>query len=283
MYVASPSLPPAKRLRGAQFRFKAQAEGGGGERKSSDAGGDPPVFGKSVGKSVGFAIPAPELLRPSVVGVGMGGVQEYYSLEEIVAALQFTLLSPSTLLWGFVGVLSVHVCGEYLHVFYDMNFSIVASGLIFPKSFAISNAFGRREFALRTLARMKATSASLLWTFRDWDLKASRLDVPNTTASMAVNSMSSPAASTAYLLLQELHLNIRAYVQADRCASEAEVVYYYDTLVLPELSVDPGAPQRQRSSTTTTTCTSASARCRPTGISHRRATSGGKTTRPRLR
>ncbi len=218
MYVASPSLPPAKRLRGAQFRFKAQAEGVGDERKSSDAGGDTRI------RADRFAIPAPELLRPSVVGVGMGGVQEYYSLEEIVAAIQFTLLSPSTLLWGFVGVLSVHVCGEYLHVYYDMNFSIVASGLIFPKSFAISNAFGRREFALRTLARMKATSASILWTFRDWDLQASRLGVPNTTASMAVNSMSSPAASTAYLLLQELHLNIRAYVQADRCASEAEVV-----------------------------------------------------------
>ena len=224
MHLVSPSLPPAKRLRGAQFRYKAQAEGVGGERKSSDAGGDTRI------RADRFAIPAPELLRPSVVGVGMGGVQEYYSLEEIVAALQFTLLSPSTLLWGFVGVLSVHVCGEYLHLYYDMNFSIVASGLIFPKSFAISNAFGRREFALRTLARMKATSASLLWTFRDWDLKASRLDGPNTTTSMAVNSMSSPAASTAYLLLQELHLNIRAYVQADRCASEAEVVYYYDNV-----------------------------------------------------
>ena len=59
----------------------------------------------------------------------------------------------------------------------------------------------------------QAHCVSVLWTFRDWDLKADG----------AADSQRSPAARNAYLILQELLLNIRAYLQADQDREYEEV------------------------------------------------------------
>jgi hypothetical protein len=46
--------------------------------------------------------------------------------------------------------------------------AVIASGIAFPLSFAITQAFGRRERALIALAEMKASAVALYWQHRDW-------------------------------------------------------------------------------------------------------------------
>ena len=156
-------------------------------------------------------------LRAVVKGPKRGGTS---GVEEIWDSIAYTLFDPSTLAWCFSGALAVYLYGAFSDFYFDMNFQIIATGLIFPKTFAISNAFGRREFCLRTLARLKAHCVSLLFTFRDWDQQTQQKG----------NSLSSPAATNAYRLLQEMLLNMRCYLQTDDSVDEAKILYYYDNI-----------------------------------------------------
>jgi len=132
-------------------------------------------------------------LRPKVVGPGMGGAH-IGSLEDSWNSLAYTIFNPSTIAWSAIGALAVYLFGIYSNVYWDANFQIVAAGLIFPKSFAISNAFGRREFSLRALARLKVYTAicpcrvllsinSCNWTITYSPSPCRTLAMPRRTAS----------------------------------------------------------------------------------------------------
>lgn len=72
-----------------------------------------------------------------------------------------------TMVLCIIGCLAVYICQEW-GLSYNMDLHFMAAGTIFPLTFAISQAFSRRERALTMLAELKASIVALYWHHRDW-------------------------------------------------------------------------------------------------------------------
>ena len=107
-----------------------------------------------------------------------------YVLDLLAALAVFVdhILTLDTLLSTTMAIASVLVCYHYgLVLTMAMNFGILSVGVIFPLSLSISQAFARREAALRSLVQFRCFAVCIFSAHRLWDWDGGngrRLHVP---------------------------------------------------------------------------------------------------------
>eukprot|EP00386_Alphamonas_edax_P015991 GDKI01048893.1.p1 GENE.GDKI01048893.1~~GDKI01048893.1.p1 ORF type:complete len:577 (-),score=146.76 GDKI01048893.1:131-1861(-) len=83
----------------------------------------------------------------------------------------FFLLNIHSLTLLACSCVAVWGCLEFnLNWRFKVDTSFLAIAIVFPLSFGINQSFSRRESALRSMAMIKSTCASMFWGYRDWIL-----------------------------------------------------------------------------------------------------------------
>ena len=108
-------------------------------------------------------------LKPSVLTA--------YLLDLFASFMVFVahILTFDTVLSACIAMGSVLYCYNYgQHITMNMNFSILSIGVVFPISLSISQAFARREVALRSLLTLRGFALAIFCAHRTWNWDSGR-------------------------------------------------------------------------------------------------------------
>mmetsp|Transcript_2453 Transcript_2453/g.6293 ORF Transcript_2453/g.6293 Transcript_2453/m.6293 type:complete len:501 (-) Transcript_2453:485-1987(-) len=124
------------------------------------------------------------------------------------------IFNAHTLVLLTASCLSVYICAK-LDWRWNMDYSMISTGTVFPLTFTLGQAFTRRERATSLLANLKASVVALYYMHRDWDQS---YGYPGSLGNDGIES-----ARRAKQLLMDLCINIRKYlVSPTRWESLAE-------------------------------------------------------------
>jgi hypothetical protein len=135
------------------------------------------AFWAKLGALVGVPCGPTERRPPGVALRLKPNILTAYLLDLFSSLMVFVVhvISFDTVLSTIIAIGSVLYCYSFgQHITMNMNFGMLSIGVVFPISLSISQAFARRESALRALLMLRGYAMSLFCAHRTWNWDSAR-------------------------------------------------------------------------------------------------------------